>query len=483
MRDSALLGLALLLVTGSAGADVTLTLERPEPYELQVRGFELTRQAEVDIEATGRWDRDDGGWIGRLFHGDDEEEMLSVYAWILDTATREPVWIMLGDETDYVSSTLRKAEDSLRLEPGQYELYFYSGYRWLEELEQRDRSNVSEDDPEEDGGWWDRLFRHDRFNPGDLREDLADCHVTLSVRGLQRDDVRSFEVTGGLPGALIRHNRLGDSSFEFSGFELDRPQELRVYALVEQPREDREPADYGWILDADTREVVWHPTRQGARPAGGGNKNRLLDEKIELEAGRYIVYAGTDDTHSYGGFNVNPPHDPLNWGITLLPGDGFDPDAYRTYSPAQQLPVIEAVRVGSYENVERRVGRVLRAARGVRRPRLDHGCHERRDGVGDDRTQHDGRRRSREEPSLRRLGRSARRNVRPALRDRRFPRSRRLERGNPLRVRCLGCPAVGRPGCRNLPTSESRPGFRIRGAVEAGRPCLEARGPEPPRRS
>ena len=353
MRDSLLLGLALLFATGSAGADVTLTLDRPEPYELQFRGFELAREAGVDIEAIGRWDRDDGGWIGRLLRGDDDEEMLSVYAWILDTATREPVWIMLGAESDYVSSTLRKAEESLRLGPGRYELYFYSGYRWLEEFEQRDRSNASQDDPEEDGGWWDRLFRHDRFKPEDLREDLADCHVTLSVRGLQRDEVRSFEVTGGLPDALIRHNRLGDSSFEFSGFELDRPQELRVYALVERPREDREPADYGWILDADTREVVWHPTRQGARAAGGGDKNRLLDERIELEAGRYIVYAGTDDSHSYGGFNVNPPHDPLNWGITLLPGDGFDPDAYRTYSPAQQLPVIEAVRVGNSEHVER----------------------------------------------------------------------------------------------------------------------------------
>jgi len=156
-----------------------------------------------------------------------------------------------------------------------------------------------------------------------------------------------------LPGALIRHNRLGDSSFAFSGFELDRPQELRVYALIERPREDREPADFGWILDADTREVVWRPARRQTRPAGGGEKNWLLDERIELEAGRYVLYVGTDDSHSWAGFNVNPPHDPLNWGITLLPGDGFDPEAYRPYSPAQQLPVIEVVRVGSGETVER----------------------------------------------------------------------------------------------------------------------------------
>ena len=354
MRCSALLGLVLLLGAGVAAAEVTLTLERPEPYELQVRGFELTREAEIDIEAIGRWDPDNGGWIQRLFHGgDDEEEMLSVYAWILDAATREPVWVMLGDDTDYVSSTLRKAERSLRLDPGRYELYLYSGYGWLEEYEQRERSRASDRGGEEDKGWWDRLFSEHRFDADDLREDLADCRVTLSVRGLERDNVRNFEVTGDLPGALIRHNRLGDSSFAFSGFELDRPTALRVYALIEQPRRDREPSDYGWIVDADTREIVWQPARQQARAAGGSEKNRLLNETIRLEPGRYIVYAGTDDTHSYDRFNANPPHDPLNWGITLLPGDGFDPAAYRAYSPEQQLPVIEAIRLGNSEFVER----------------------------------------------------------------------------------------------------------------------------------
>ena len=47
-----------------------------------------------------------------------------------------------------------------------------------------------------------------------------------------------FEPTGDIPGSLIRHNRVGDSQLESTGFALSKPARLRIYALNEQRDRD-----------------------------------------------------------------------------------------------------------------------------------------------------------------------------------------------------------------------------------------------------
>ena len=88
-------------------ADTVIRIDRPAPYALHAEGFELTRAAEVHIDVTGLAGKRGGWWIERLWRGEDDER-LSVYAWVLDAETRRPVWVMSYDDSDRISRSLRR---------------------------------------------------------------------------------------------------------------------------------------------------------------------------------------------------------------------------------------------------------------------------------------------------------------------------------------------------------------------------------------
>jgi len=181
----------------------------------------------------------------------------------------------------------------------------------------------------------------------EIERALRSCYVRLEADGLTRRDVAEFEVTGELSGALLQQNRVGDSVFTATGIELSQPSVLRVYSLFEKVRGEETSADYGWIVDARTRKTVWSANDAFDEDAGGHSKNRLVDVEIELAAGRYVLYFGSDDSHSFAQYNTNPPHDPLNWGIALLPTANFDAGSFTTFEPEQSPPLIEIIRVGN----------------------------------------------------------------------------------------------------------------------------------------
>src|SRR5690606_39532873 len=112
---------------------------------------------------------------------------------------------------------------------------------------------------------------------------------------------------------------LRDDQYVQQGFALARPMEVEVYAVGELRRD--EGFDYGWIVNADTRERVWEMDYAGTRHAGGAAKNRVANEVIRLPAGRYAAFFVTDDSHSAEAWNEAPPFDPLVWGLALLPKD------------------------------------------------------------------------------------------------------------------------------------------------------------------
>ncbi|MDZ7361078.1 MAG: hypothetical protein ONB46_10170 [candidate division KSB1 bacterium] len=109
--------------------------------------------------------------------------------------------------------------------------------------------------------------------------------------------------------------KLGDDEFRSAGFTLNRPMNVRIYALGEGRNGDM--FDYGWIEDANTGKVVWRMTPRMTEHAGGARKNRLYDGVISLKAGDYVLHYETDDSHSFNDWNSDPPHDPMNYGITL----------------------------------------------------------------------------------------------------------------------------------------------------------------------
>jgi hypothetical protein len=123
--------------------------------------------------------------------------------------------------------------------------------------------------------------------------------------------------------------------------------------LIEAPSGYNSPVDLGWIVKADTREVVWSAADERSMRAGGGKKNRKIDTDISLPQGNYILYYATDDSHSYRRFNTAPPYDPLNWGVTLLPGAGSAPASFHLASvPAEPEPLIDMTQIGDDESWE-----------------------------------------------------------------------------------------------------------------------------------
>ncbi len=274
--------------------------------EIQSAGFTLKKDAQINIDAVG-------------VRSSQSKDMLA-YAWIINSATRKPVWEMESGVTERFKkkNQVRHFNDTELLKAGDYELYYSvqapNNWGW----------NKGSSD------FFDALGR--LFNGGDEhihRSDVRDCYVTLTSDNLNSADIGRFEIDGGLPGALIRHNRLGADQFIKTGFELSKPASLRIYALLEFPNYfDGTPADYAWIINLDNHQKVWECDKWNVEYAGGAEKNQLHDEIVKFEKGRYILYVVTDDSHSYGEFNANPPYDPINWGVTILPATMSDKAAF-----------------------------------------------------------------------------------------------------------------------------------------------------------
>jgi hypothetical protein len=315
-------GILVTLPTASFSAEIVRLVD-PDKYELQVVGLSIERRGTVKIEAVGLrppWN-----------------DQMTVTAWLLDGETREPVWAMKRRDTKRVkgSRLLRRVEADVTVDPGKYELYFYSGSNG-------DNFVINVSGFSDIWNW--------RRGERDWEDDLDECFVSVSSDDLSASDVTRFEVTGGHDDALIRFTKLGDSRSETQGFEITSPTKLRIYCLTEHPRGSDSPADYGWIVNAETHDVVWRPSKRDTKPAGGGDKNRLFNEDVAFEPGRYILRYGTDDSHSYEEFNAVPPYDPVNWGITVLPGAGFGSSDFRPFEANRpEDAIITLAQVGNSE--------------------------------------------------------------------------------------------------------------------------------------
>jgi len=108
--------------------------------------------------------------------------------------------------------------------------------------------------------------------------------------------------------------KVEDEAFISQGFSISENLDVRILAVGEG---HKELVDFGWIENADTKEIVWKMTYRNSEYAGGSRKNRIADEVIQLPAGNYVVYFVTDDSHNYQDWNDTPPIDEEKWGISL----------------------------------------------------------------------------------------------------------------------------------------------------------------------
>lgn len=299
--------LCCLAAAGSHAQTTIAEISDPARNEVELVGFRLARPAEVTIEALG-------------IQGNGTRRLVA-YPWIINSDTREVVWEMRRgrNSPDHDDNRFRSDHTVEFLPAGSYELYYSCAAV--------------------DNDWGDGFDVGD-FIYGALRQmggshkritngDLADCFVRLSSSELSSGDVATFEPDGGLEDALIKQVRVGNNKVIKTSFELTSPQTIDIRAIIEFPESYENPVDNAWIVDTKTRERVWIIETWGISYAGGGQKNKLYRDDVRLEAGVYTLVVVTDDSHSFEQFNVNPPYDALNYGVVLLPGRGFDRNAFR----------------------------------------------------------------------------------------------------------------------------------------------------------
>lgn len=238
------------------------------------QGFSLTEETEIEVYALGEG-------VG---------DVLFDYAWIVDAASREPVWKMEAEQTRDAGghSSNRVVRENVRLPAGDYAVYFVTD-EWH-------AAGEWEKPPPFDPDFWGVTLL--------LPDEASRRHVYLFDLDAFEEDRRLATITG-----------LGDYAEEWATFTLDQEAEVRIFALGEGG--DGEMYDYGGIEDVETGKRVWVMEYDNTVHAGGAEKNRLFSGILRLPAGKYEVYFYTDDNHSFDGWNAPPPFDPPAWGITV----------------------------------------------------------------------------------------------------------------------------------------------------------------------
>lgn len=283
-----------------------------ESYQKQ--GFSLSGEMDLRIYAIGE--------------GNTRKREMYDYAWIMEAKSRERVWEMTTQNSDYAGGADKNLifDDIITLPRGEYIVYFVS------------------DDSHSYAQW-------NSLPPSDPR------YWGITIWGASVGDkgsvVKSLEYDSPQESAIVDMTRMRNNEFKNQGFTLKRPARLRIYALGESSSRG-EFADYGWIIDAHTREKVWQMRREDTKYAGGSRKNLLFDGIIVLPAGDYIAYYITDDSHAYRSWNDGPPFNPTAWGITIWGADDdFQKDWVSEYHESKNPGILaQIIRVGNDEKIK-----------------------------------------------------------------------------------------------------------------------------------
>ncbi len=240
---------------------------------LEEDGFVLKKSARVRIICLGEY-----GY----------NNMFVDYGWIQDASSRRVVWKMSEKSSSHAGGAAKNRlfNGIITLKPGKYLVYYASdgSHSYLQ---------WNSSPPYDPASWGMRLLIE---NTGSISEYIK----PYSEPG--DDDI------------LLQIIRVGNREHKIKSLVLSRPDSLRIYSLGEG--EDNEMFDYSWIED-DSGNIVWEMRYENTQHAGGAAKNRMVNSIVRLDSGRYYVHYKTDGSHSFDGWNEDPPMDRLHWGITI----------------------------------------------------------------------------------------------------------------------------------------------------------------------
>lgn len=268
--------------------------------------FSINKQMQIRIYALGEKDYSDE---------------YADYGWIVDLKSHKRIWDMEkcriqpagGDNKN------RKCDVAFSFPAGDFMIYYNT-----------DDSHSFLD--------WNAAPPSDPFNYG----------ITLLAADGQ--NIENFTLTSAAKeeqNVIVQLVKIGDNEIRNASFTLKEDASVRIYAIGERDY-SRKMADYGWIINAKTREKIWNLDPDNTENAGGAKKNRLVDEFITLPKGTYTVFYQTDDSHAYGDWNDYPPFDTEHYGITIYGGDEkFNMNIVeRSVKPQEAGVIAQIVRVG-----------------------------------------------------------------------------------------------------------------------------------------
>jgi hypothetical protein len=269
------------------------------------QGFNISKETTIRIYALG-------------------EESVD-YGWVINAKTRKRIWDMDHANLHRAGGAHKnvKFDQTVTFPPGEYLLYYVT-----------DNSHSCDD--------WNAAPPSDPFNYG------------ISLIATNPDDAGSFELSSPKEdqNAVVSLIRVGDSETRSTSFTLKKEAHLHIYAIGERGNSRRQMADYGWIINAKTREKVWTMDVDRTEHAGGAEKNRMVDEAISLPVGTYTAFFQTDDSHAYNDWNSTPPFDQDHYGLTIsLAGDQADASVVETnVTPKETGVIAQIVHVGDHAN-------------------------------------------------------------------------------------------------------------------------------------
>jgi hypothetical protein len=317
---------------------ISLPASWDEEYLFQ--GFEVLNPITLQIYAIGEL-REDGQYD---------------YGWIVNTANRERVWEMKYRDTEYAGGAEknRMIKEDLPLGPGKYAIYFVT-------------------DDSHSPRQWNSPPPYDPFLWG------ISINTDQNLSSLQKIDYNTLDEGR----EIVSMVRMRDDQYDSRGFSLKEPMQVQIYAIGEG--HSGEMFDFGWIINANTREIVWQMTYRNTIQAGGASKNRLYDGMVELPAGNYLACYMTDGSHSYRHWNANPPQNPTYWGLTILLEEGEkNKNLVASYEDeADPNRLISITRVRNHEYIHENFSlnkeselRIYALGEGVRGEMYDYGWIE-----------------------------------------------------------------------------------------------------------
>jgi hypothetical protein len=260
----------------TSGAVVALRGTSREQY--QQIGFVLDKPTVLDIYALGEA-REDGEFD---------------CGWIINADTRETIWKLTWQDSAAAGGALknRVVQTTRTLPAGRYAAFYVTD-------DSHDQSEWNAPPPHDPEFWGLTVRPHDGTHAG----------------------IRTFPYEHVPENAtIVALTRIGDRESRQQGFTLNKPMDVRIYAIGEGS--NGRMVDYGFITGGETGRRIWEMRYGETEHAGGNTKNRQVDTTLHLDAGTYMVHYISDQSHSAGEWNAAAPADWRHWGITVLAARG-----------------------------------------------------------------------------------------------------------------------------------------------------------------